>query len=136
MTGQQIENDIYGLVKTGAIADAISGNVYKYGMRPRNSQLEDAVVKFVTGLDGQIQRGTVVVNIYVPDIEPFDNGILVRNIARCTEIEGLANAWVDSLADTPTNYLFELSNMVYTEEESEINQHFVTVRIRFQVTNF
>jgi hypothetical protein len=132
-TGQQIENDIYGLLKNSPMKSFISGEVYKYGMRPRDSKVEDAVVKFVTGLDDEIQTGVVVVNIYVPDIDAFQNGVMVRNISRCTEIEVRANEWVKSLTAGTTDYLFSLAQTIYTEEEPEINQHFVTVRIKFSL---
>lgn len=132
-TGQQVENDIYGLLKNSPLKSFINGEVYKYGTRPRNSNAEDAVVKFVTGLDDEIQTGVVVVNIYVPNIDTFQNGIMVRNIFRCTEIEIKANEWMKSLTAGVTDYLFSLAQTIYTEEEPEINQHFVTVRIKFSL---
>jgi hypothetical protein len=132
-TGQQVENDIYGLVKSGPLKSFINGEVYKYGMRPRDSKAEDAIVKFVTGLDDEIQTGVVVVNIYVPDIEPFQAGVMVRDIARCAEIETKANEWIKSLTAGTTDYLFSLAQTIYTEEEPKINQHFVTVRIKFKL---
>jgi len=132
-TGQEVENDVYELFKGGSIASVLTGGVYKFGMRPKDSSLEDAVVKFVTGFDDQIQTGTVVVNIYVPDID-YGNGVLVRDISRCTEIEIAAHKWVKSL--TVSDYYFSLAQTIYTEEESEIKQHFVTVRIRFKLVTF
>lgn len=137
-TGQQIEDDIYVFVKNSPLASLISGGVYKFGMRPRSSQEEDAVVKFVTGEDTQnpLQSGTIVVNTYVPDIDPFNNGVLVCDIARCTEIEITANEWVESLTAAKSNYLFRKAQTIYTEEEPEINQHFVSVRLKFKLSTF
>lgn len=132
-TGQQVENDVYGLLKNSSLKSFINGEVYKYGMRPRDSKAEDAIVKFVTGLDDEIQTGVVVVNIYVPNIDAFENGVTVRNIARCAEIEIKANEWIKSLTAGTTEYLFSLAQTIYTEEEPEINQHFVTVRIKFSL---
>ena len=135
-TGQQVEDDIYGIVKTSPLASIINGSVYKFGTRPRDSKSEDAVVKFVTGYDGQIQSGTVVINIYVPDFDASGNGVLVRDITRCTEIEIAANKWVDSLTADKSDYIFRLSQTIYTEEEPEIKQHFVSIRLRFKLTTF
>lgn len=132
-TGQQVEDDIYGMLRNSPIAELITGQVYKYGMRPRDSGSEDAVVKFVTGLDNQIQTGTVVINIYVPDIDPFDNGVLVRDITRCTEIETTARTWVKSLTVAVSDYRFSLAQTIYTEEEEAIGQHFVSIRLNFQL---
>ena len=135
-TGQQVEDDIYGMVKNSPLVSIINGKVYKFGMRPRDSKKEDAVVKFVTGFDSQIQSGTVVINIYVPDFDAFQNGVLVRDITRCTEIEVAANKWIDSLTVEKTDYNFKLSQTIYTEEEPEMNQHFVSIRLRFRLTTF
>ena len=132
-TGQQVEDDIYELLQGSPLKSLISGEIYKYGMRPRDSEMEDAVVKFVTGLDDDIQTGVVVVNIYVPDVDAYGNGVTVRNIPRCIAIETKANEWVKSLTAGTTDYLFELAQTIYTEEEAVIKQHFVTVRIKFKL---
>lgn len=135
-TGQQIEDDIFVFAKNSPLATLITGGIYLFGMRPRDSKLEDAVVKFVQGYDDQIQSGTVVINIYVPDFDPFDNGVLVRDITRCTEIEVAANEWVQSFSVTFSDYKFKLAQTIYTQEEPEINQHFISIRLKFRLTTF
>lgn len=136
-TGQQVEDDIYRIVKESPLPSLVSGDLYYFGMRPRDSKLEDIVVKFVTGSDGQIQTGTVVVNIYVPDFDPFeDTGVLVRDITRCTELEAAANEWVESLTAAHSDYQFRKAQTIYTEEEAELEQHFVTIRLKFRLTTF
>lgn len=135
-TGQQIENDIYELVKNSPLASLIDGKVYKFGTRPKDSKKEDAVVKFVQGEDDQIQSGTVVINLYVPDFDPYENGVLVRDITRCTELEVLSNKWVKSLTPDKSSYIFRLAQTIHTQEEPDINQHFVSIRLRFKVTTF
>jgi len=137
-TGQQIEDDVYGMVKNSSLASFISGGVYKYDIRPRDSKKEDAIVKFVTGnvTQNPLQSGTVVVNIYIPDFDPFENGVLVRDISRCTAIEAAANKWVESLTADKSDYLFELAQTIYTDEEPKINQHFVSIRLRFTLSTF
>lgn len=132
-TGQQIEDDIYGLVNASSLSSLISGTVYKFGMRPKDSQTEDAIVKFVTGLDGQIQRGVVVVNIYVPDFDTYNDGILRKDITRCTELEVAAAEWVKSLTAGKSDYKFELAQTIYTEEEPDIHQHFTSIRLNYSL---
>lgn len=132
-TGQQIENDVYGLLRESSLSEMISGDVYKFGMRPRDSKAEDAVVKFVTGLPDQIHTGVVVVCIYVPNIAPWENGVLVRNIPRCKELEIASAEWVSKLTAAMSEYKFKLAQTIYTEEEPDINQHFISIRLNYSL---
>ena len=66
-TEKSIERDFYEFVSKSELAKSVSGEVYRNGMRPPESEQEDIVVKFLSGLDEQIQSGIVVLNIYVPD---------------------------------------------------------------------
>lgn len=131
-TGKQVQGDIYQLLKGSTICSMISGDVYRNGYRPRNSSLEDAVVTFTAGLPDQIQTGVVTVNIYVPDIDPYDNGVLVEDGQRTEELERLAAEWVDSLTAAVSCYAFRLQQTIYTEEEAEINQHFVVIKLGYK----
>lgn len=131
-TGKQVQGDIYQLLKDSTLYTMISGDVYRRGYRPRDSRLEDAVVIFTAGLPDQIQTGVVTVNIFVPDIDPYDNGVLVEDGERTAEVERLAQAWVDSLTAEISCYRFRLMQTIYTEEEAEINQHFVVVKLAYE----
>ena len=127
-TGSQVEADIYRLVKTSAIATAISGGVYRDGTRPKDSKLEDAIVIFITALDGQNQFGEVNINIYVP--QKSFTGSTIKDLKRCTELEVICQQFFDSL---PTNnYLFSLGGVIYTGEQYDIDQHYVNVKLRFK----
>lgn len=132
-TGQEIENDVFNLLRAGSLSKIISGEVYKFGMRPRDSKTEDAVVKFVAGLPDQIHTGVVVVCIYVPDIAPWENGVLVRNIPRCKELETAASEWVSKLTASVSDYKFKLAQTIYSEQEPDINQHFVSIRLNYSL---
>jgi len=110
----------------------ITGDVYRYGMRPRDSRLEDAVVIFTTGVPTQVEEGVVTINIYVPDVDPYENGVLVEDGERTEELEAAAQQWVESLTTSVSNYKFRLQMAIFTEEEPEINQHFVVVRLGYQ----
>ena len=71
-TGKQIQSDVLALLKSSTLPSIISGKVYRKGCRPRDSKAEDAIVIFTTGLPGQIQTGVVTINIYCPDIDPYE----------------------------------------------------------------
>ena len=131
-TGKQVQGDIYRLFKGSTLYTMIPGDVYRNGYRPRDSRLEDAVVIFTAGLPDQIQTGVVTVNIFVPDIDPYDNGVFVEDGRRTEELERLAQAWVDSLTAAVSCYKFKLMQTIYTEEEAEINQHFIVVKLAYE----
>lgn len=131
-TGKQIQGDIYRMLKTSTLATAISGEVYRNGLRPRDSQKEDAIVIFTTGTPDEIQEGVVTVNIYVPDIDPYDNGVTVEDSERTEELEQLADEWVNSLTADKSCYKFRLMQTIYTEDEAAINQHFVVIKLQYR----
>ncbi len=131
-TGKQIQGDIYRMLKASTLATAISGEVYRNGLRPRDSQKEDAIVIFTTGTPDEIQEGVVTVNIYVPDIDPYDNGVTVEDSERTEELEQLADAWVNSLTADKSCYKFRLMQTIYTEDEAAINQHFVVIKLQYR----
>ena len=132
-TGKQIQSDIISLLKGSELANAVNGTVYRFGYRPRNSQAEDIIVIFTIGSAEQIQTGIVTVNIYVPDIDNVDNGVLLENGRRCEELEVAACNWVESLTADKSDYQFTLHQTIYTESEPEINQHFVVVKLKYEL---
>ena len=60
------------------------------------SQLE-TLCDFPRQGSNRIQEGVVTCQLFVPDIDPFDNGVLVEDGERTEEMERLAQEWVDSL---------------------------------------
>ena len=131
-TGKQVQSDVLTLLKSSPLPSMISGGVYRNGYRPRDSKQEDAIVIFTAGLPTEIQTGIVTVNIYVPDIDPFANGVLVEDGQRCEELERAAALWVNSLTCAVSKYKFKLQQTIYTEEEPNINQHFIVVKLRYE----
>lgn len=131
LTAKQVQTDVYNMLGASTLSSMISGAVYREGYRPHDSQLEDAIVIFTTGTSAQIERGVVTINIYVPDIDPFDNGTLVEDGARTNELEQAAAEWVESLTADKSNYKFRLQQTIYTEEDREIKQHFVVVILQY-----
>ena len=132
-TGHQIQTDIYGLLKGSDLVKALSGGLYRQGMRPLDSRLEDCVVIFTTADAEQVQEGVVTINVYVPDIYPYENGVPVEDIARCEVIEGLVQQWVAAqTAGVSGGYLFRLNSAVHTQRDEQIHQSFVVARLRFR----
>ena len=131
-TASVIEDDIYVIISASPLKSAVTGEVYKEGLRPSDSDKEDVVVTFVTGADGQVQEGVVTVDIYVPDI---DYGAVrkVRHIARCRELEMIADEFASNLSDD--DYWFSLNEMIRTSKAENISQHFVQVRLAFKRLN-
>lgn len=54
-TSKQIQGDVYRLLQDSVLSGMISGEVYRSGYRPRDSNREDAVVIFTTGLPDEVQ---------------------------------------------------------------------------------
>ena len=108
-TGEEVELDVFNIIKESPLAKEITGIVYREGTRPLDSKSEDIVVSFLTGIDGQFQAGSVNVNIYVPNV---DNGsqVLVKNAARCRYLARKADEVVRSLK--PSDYSFSLGTMI------------------------
>jgi len=131
-TSKQVQGDIYRLLKDSTLYTMISGEVYRSGNRPRDSRKEDAVVIFTAGLAGQTQTGVVTINIFVPDIDPWGNGVLVEDGERTEELEALAQAWVDSLTAEVSCYLFKLQQTIHTSEAEEMHQHFIVVKLEYK----
>jgi hypothetical protein len=136
-TAKQIQGDIITLLKDGIIANTVSGGIYRAtpesSYRPRDSKKEDVLVVFTTGDAEQIQSGIFTIKIYIPDIENPNNGILQEDGHRCEELEIIAALWVDSLTADKSDYKFKLQQTIYTETESEINQHFVVVKLKYEL---
>lgn len=132
-TAKQVQTDIIELIRNSEIAADISGEVYRNGYRHRDSRLEDIVVTFTTGLPDEIQTGVVTINVYVPDIDPYGNGVLVEDGERTEALEILSQKWVDSLMGSGTNYVFKLRQTIYTEAEQDINQHFVVIKLGYKL---
>lgn len=132
-TGTQVQGDVMELLKGSRLVSMVSGEVYRNGYRPRDSKLEDIIVTFTAGIPDQIQTGVVTVNIYVPDIDPYWNGVLVEDGARCADIEVAAQEWVESLTAARSNYRFFLNQTIATYESMELDQHFVCVKLKYQL---
>lgn len=132
----QVINKLYAALLHSTLKDAVSGDLYKSGLRPLNRVAEDIVVNFVSGTADQIQEGVANVNVFVPDI---DNGAgaLVADTARCRTLEEIANTWADTLASADSDgYRFELDSMIETMQYEDKKQHFINLRLKFYYVTF
>ncbi len=132
-TAKEIQDDVWRLLRDSILADELSGGMYKAGYRPRDSRKEDAIVIYTTGISDQIQEGIVTINIFVPDIDPYNDGVMVEDGNRTTQIERMAQDWVDQIATEVSDYDISLSEPIYTEDEPDIDQHFVVVRLNYRL---
>lgn len=132
-TEKQIEKDIFRIIKASPINTMIGGTLYRKGMRPRNAKTEDAVVAFLSGLDGQFQTGVVLLNIYVPMTQNASSD-KITDISRVETLEAAVKDFFDECSEV--NYLFELRETPYSEDLDEIEQTRINTRIYYRRTTF
>lgn len=127
-TETQIERDFYSFVKNSDLGKAIKGKVYRPEMRPANATTEDLIVKFLAGLDEQVQTGVVIFNLYVPDI-PHTDGRMVPDRKRIGELQELILSFVETAGGT--EYWLSTDATPTTMRNEDIEQHFIYARIKF-----
>jgi len=125
----EVERDFYSFIKNGSLGKTIKGGVYRPDMRPANAKTEDLIVKFLAGLDDQIQTGVVILNIYVPDVKNTD-GRMVRDAARIGVLQAAIRTFVDG--NDETEYWMETDGTPTSMKNEEIGQWCVTARIHFR----
>lgn len=135
MTGGEIEKVLYRCIK--AMDLPVTGEVYYKGMRPLQNGddpgKEDIVVAVLAGTAGQIQKGSCVVNVYVPDTQ-VASGAFLWNKRRTDEIE----RWLAALPRELTRrsgILFKPSGMIATLAEEKVKEHFVSLKMDFKLLN-
>lgn len=125
----QIERDFYQLIKNSRLGAEIRGTVYRSEMRPADATGEDLIVKFIAGTDEQIQRGTVILNLYVPDIN-FKDGRKVADKKRIGVLQAMILDFIETCDDT--DYLIGSDGTPYSTMNPDIEQHLIVARIKFQ----
>lgn len=133
-TASQIESDIYKYFKD-KINTLINGQTYRNGVRPLNSQKEDCVISFLTGLDGQYQTGVININIFVPLVKNNDNQYR-KDFVRCDAIEQDLMPIIENAKTDLRNYRLQLHQMIQTFEETDIKQFFINAKIKFRYNTF
>ena len=133
-TASQIEADLYKYFKD-KINPLINGQTYRNGVRPLNSQKEDCVISFLTGLDGQYQTGVVNINIFVLMVKNNDNQYK-KDFVRCDAIEQALMPIIEEAETDLRNYRLQLHQMIQTFEETDIKQFFINAKIKFRYNTF
>lgn len=128
-TEQQIERDFYSLIEKSPLGAAVNKRIYRDGMRPDNAKTEDLVIKFLSGVDEQVQTGVVVLNLYVPDVACSKGGRKVKDAARIAELEELILSFVND--NTDTEYWLQTDGTPISMFNEEIKQHLIYSRIKF-----
>lgn len=126
LTSTDIEEDYYNLLKGSSFEMAISGKIYKSGMRPIGSKKEDVVISFLAGLSNQIQTGVVIINTYIPD-----NTQGLKDTARCKTLEAEIKSWIASIINQ--KYKVKLEKTIQVFAEPDIHQHFISTRLNFKL---
>ena len=133
-TASQIEADLYTYFKD-KMNPLINGQTYRNGVRPLNSQKEDCVISFLTGLDGQYQTGVVNINIFVLMVKNNDNQYM-KDFVRCDAIEQALMPIIEEAETDLRNYRLQLHQMIQTFEETDIKQFFINAKIKFRYNTF
>ena len=133
-TASQIEADLYKYFKD-KINPLINGQTYRNGVRPLNSQKEDCVISFLTGLDGQYQTGVININIFVHLVKNNDNQYR-KDFVRCDTIEQALMPIIEEAETDLRNYRLQLHQMIQTFEETDIKQFFINAKIKFRYNTF
>lgn len=123
-TAEQVEADIFTMVKHSALGAAIRGSVYRKGMRPDDATTEDIVVAFVSGTDKQMQRGLVVLNIYIPDITFKGKRVVDKKRA-----DALQLLVIDLIDSNSSDYWIETDGTPSVYHVEEIDQNCLAVRL-------
>lgn len=130
----EIEEMVYNALEPFFVGK-ISGSLYKSGIRPLDSNLEDAVILVGNTNAEQIQTGRARIHIYVQDIDN-GSGRLVPDKDRLTELSGITDEVITVLNGADLDYSFGLAQATGTLAEPEIKQHFVNISMEFDCITF
>lgn len=130
----QIEQDVYDALGT-FFKGKISGELYPSDTRPRDSELEDAVIIASSPSPDQFQQGRVRILIYVRDIDN-GSGRPVKDAERLQELEQLGEPIMELLNDTLLEYAFTFLTAPDTGHDPATPEHFVNIHLQFKRQTF
>lgn len=124
---------VFKLVNVASVKNVITGGIYKY-RRPQNSNKEDIVINTPSLGSGTRQLGVVNVNIYVPDVQQSIDGknVFLVNTARLETLTNLVKPLIEETDGEA--YVIMIENFELFDE-SDINYHFMNIRLRIQMYN-
>jgi hypothetical protein len=128
-------DDIMYGVLTGSLElrTAISGDIY-VGDRPDDSQKEDITINTLAIPYGKIQDAVSNVNIHVPDKKQRIKGKeqFKVNRERLRFLAEIAISVIENASVPNLEFWVERSSTI---QERDINQHYVNLRIRWNIHN-
>lgn len=130
-TAEEVISDIVKILKSSGIESHISGKVYRDDLRPKDSNLEDITVHFITGLAGEVERGVIALNAYIIPKDLYGDGVLRKDTKRVMVIQRLLKDWLNSDL-VAENYLIDSDSMLECEYDPELKQHYINVRLQFR----
>lgn len=131
MTATEMVEFVYTMIKDGPLGREIGGEVYPDDERPPNSREEDVVISFLNGMNGQLQTGVVIINVYIPDCYK-SSGRMVKYKDRVKQIEKIANE-IPSTMNGCSPMFFWIEGTPNTKKFDDIKQHAVTIRLNFKL---
>lgn len=134
MTAPELETLLYDLTLQAGLE--MTGSVYKRGLRPMQNEqdehLVDAVVGVISGNGEEVQKGTCVVNIYVPDVLTATGEYLEdksQTYQYAVALEQLPRAF----RKNNKQVYFSLSEQVAVLAEPNTHEHFVSLKMDYKV---
>lgn len=135
-TSKEIQGDFYRMVQNSSLATAVSGKVYRASTdssyRPRDSRVEDIEVIFSQGaVDQKMQSGVITILVYVADVDPYNNGVMVEDGNRVEELSRIAQNWIDSCPENGTPYSIKQLTAITSIPIADIKQHAVSIQLHY-----
>lgn len=134
-TDKEIQGDFLDLVSHSPLATAVNGGIYRSNgtdsYRPRDSKLEDIEVIFTKGFTEQVQKGVITILVYVPDIDPYGNGVWVEDGARTAQLARIAQDWIDVCPERYTSYGITQKDTITAVPLPDIRQHAVSIQLHY-----
>ncbi len=124
---------LFSLLRESPVSAAINGGIYVGDDRPDDSTKEDIVVNSIDlNQDYLPQTGTSNVNIFVPD-KVVTIGGKQQLKANRTRLKELSNMTIETLRNANiTGLKIILASQTILAEPS-VNQHFVNIRINWNI---
>jgi hypothetical protein len=124
---------LFSLLRESPVSAAITGGIYVGDDRPDDSTKEDIVVNSIDlNQDYMPQVGTSNVNIFVPD-KVVTIGGKQQLKANRTRLKELSNMTIETLRNANITGLKIILESQTILAEPSVNQHFVNIRINWNI---
>lgn len=132
-TSFELESILYGILNVRTIKNAISGGIYLGDTRPEDSGDEDITINTITvSSDVCPQTATSNVNIHVPDVDANLGG-KVQKVANRIRLKALTNLVFTELRNADLTGIKIVPMLMSTMAETSINQHYINIRIDWNI---